>query len=221
VAETRQQRRRAAAQARREPPKRPWLRRPYLLAGIAVGVIVVTAIYFVAGRGSPPPVSSASDLAPAPSYAFHPAVGSIPCESTERVTYHVHAHLAVFVNGKPAGVPYGIGIAEPRQARNTAGGPFVASGSCFYWLHVHDDTGVIHVEAANRQTFTLGQFFDIWQQPLSASQVGPQQGTVYAYLNGEKQTGDPRTIPLAAHNVIQLDVGQDTPPANYSFAPGL
>jgi hypothetical protein len=33
---------------------------------------------------------------------------------------------------------------------------------------------------------------------------------VTAYVNGKRHTGDPRTIPLLAHGVIQLDVGLPT-----------
>ncbi|MBV9119816.1 MAG: hypothetical protein JOZ39_03835 [Chloroflexi bacterium] len=190
---------------------------------MVIAIAAALAIYFVAGRAgsSSAPTATGSFLAPAPDYGGHPITDNIPCEQTERITYHVHAHLAIFVNGQPSGVPYGIGIAPPRQTQDTPDGPFVVGGSCFYWLHTHDATGVIHVEGPNPQNFTLGQFFDVWQQPLSASQVGPQQGTVIAYLNGQKFSGDPRTIPLAAHNLIQLDLGQDTPPASYTFAPGL
>jgi len=53
-------------------------------------------------------------------------------------------------------------------------------------------------------------YFDLLKQPLSASQVGPAKGHVTAYLNAKRFSGDPRTIPLQAHALIQLDVG--TPP---------
>ena len=73
-----------------------------------------------------------------------------------------------------------------------------------------------------QRTFTLGNFFDIWGLPLSANQVGPAQGTVTAYLNGQLFSGDPTTIPLDAHNLIQLDVGAPTiAPQPYTFPAGL
>ncbi|MFI5268710.1 MAG: hypothetical protein ACHQ7M_15150 [Chloroflexota bacterium] len=176
-------------------------------------------IFLVAGRA--PSATSTAFLAPAPSYAGHPTIDNIQCQNTEQVAYHIHSHLAVFVDGQPRGVPEGIGIAAPRQSQNTADGPFVIAGGCFYWLHTHDRTGVIHIESPNEQPYTLGNFFDMWQQPLSASQAGPATGTLIAYVNGQRYQGDPRQIQLAAHAVIQLDVGQDVPPASYTFAPGL
>ena len=59
----------------------------------------------------------------------------------------------------------------PRQVQNTANGPFVAAGACFYWLHTHTPDGVIRIESPEPMPFTLDQFFDIWQQPLTARQV--------------------------------------------------
>ncbi|MGH2834190.1 MAG: hypothetical protein ACRDK2_15575, partial [Solirubrobacteraceae bacterium] len=55
--------------------------------------------------------------------------------------------------------------------------------------------------------YTLGEFFDIWKQPLSSTQVGPASGKVTAFYNGQVFPGEPRDIPLTAHAQIQLDVG--------------
>ncbi len=92
-------------------------------------------------------------------------------------------------------------------------GPFVETGSCFYWLHVHAYDGIIHIESpSTSQTFTLGQFFDEWGIPLSKTQVGPAKGNVTVFFTspGSKTgiyTGDPRNLPLGDHYQIQLDVG--------------
>jgi hypothetical protein len=209
---------------RRQPPKRPprpWIiRRPWLTGGVILAIVVAIIIWVFAGR-APSSTAATSFRAPAPDYAGHPTIDNIQCDTTERVAYHIHQHLAVFVNGQPRGVPEGIGIAAPRQTQNTSDGPFVVSGGCFYWLHTHDRTGVIHVESPTEQAFTLGNFFDVWQQPLSANQVGPATGRVIAYVNGQRYQGDPRQIPLSAHAVIQLDIGQDVSPASYTFPQGL
>jgi hypothetical protein len=205
----------------RTQPPRPWLlRRPWLTGGVLVAILAAILIYLVAGRA--PTASSPSDfLAPAPDYAGHPAIDGIQCENSERVAYHIHAHLAVFVDGDPHGVPEGIGIAAPRRSQDTADGPFVVSGGCFYWLHTHDRTGIIHVESPSEQSYTLGNFFDMWQQPLSPNQVGTAAGPVTAYVNAQEYQGDPSQIPLSAHAVIQLDVGREVPAASFTFAQGL
>jgi hypothetical protein len=151
----------------------------------------------------------------------YPPIHGIPCETSERVVFHIHAHLAIDVDGQPQIVPYGIGIGQPWQIQQSSEGPFVSGGSCFYWLHTHTQDGVIHIESPEQRTFTLGDFFAIWGQSLSSTQVGSAQGEVIAYTNGQRSSGDPNQIPLEAHELIQLDVGADTPPQPFEFPPGL
>ena len=123
------------------------------------------------------------------------------------MVFHIHAHLVVFVNGKQRIVPYGIGIGPPLKGQNTKAGSFVTQGSCFSWLHTHAADGIIHLEGPAQRTYTLGEFFDIWGQPLNATQVGPAHGHVTALFNGKYWDGDPRQIPLLKHAQIQLEVG--------------
>jgi hypothetical protein len=154
-----------------------------------------------------PPIVNAPDLAPASSPAPGESVDGIPCQSGEQVAFHIHSRLTVFVDGRPKAVPYGVGIADPKLQPGI-GIPFVAAGACFSWLHTHAADGIVHIESPVRRVFTLGNFFDIWGQPLSSTQVGPAKGTVTAFYNGRVWTGDPRDIPLHAHLQIQLQVGK-------------
>jgi hypothetical protein len=147
-------------------------------------------------------------------------VHGIQCSSSEQTVYHIHAHLAVFVNGAQRTVPYGIGIPGGTATPETTGGPYVGSGKCFYWLHAHDQSGVIHIESPVQKLYTLGDYFAIWGQPLAAGQVGPAKGTLTAYVNGTRYTGDPNSITLNAHTLIQLDIGQNVPPQSFTFPSG-
>ena len=63
------------------------------------------------------------------------------------------------------------------------------------------------MEAPKQITFNLGEFFDIWGQKLSSTQVGPAHGKVTALVDGKVVKGNPRAIVLKAHELIQLDVG--------------
>lgn len=162
--------------------------------------------------------TDATLLAPAGDVAQSGAVDGITCDSTEQTLFHIHAHLAVYVHGESRLVPAGVGIAPPLQIVNG----FVERGSCLAWLHTHDETGVIHIESPVQRTFTLGNFFDVWGQPLTPTRVGPAQGPVTAYVNGQPFASAPATIPLDAHAVIQLDVGAPVvAPQPYAFPPGL
>ncbi len=145
-----------------------------------------------------------------------PVVDTIPCQSTEMVSYHIHSHLVIYNNGSPVLVPAGIGIGKPWSI---ASGGFIQGGSCFYWIHTHDTSGVIHIEAPGKQKFTLGQFFDIWGQPLTGSNIAGYSGKVSVYVNQKLVTIDPRTVSLKNHENITLEVGKTaTPAANFDFS---
>jgi hypothetical protein len=89
----------------------------------------------------------------------------------------------------------------------TSAGAYVEQGSCFYYLHTHAADGTIHIESPVQRTYTLGEFFDEWGQPLSASQAGPARGKVTVLVNGRVFQGSPRDVPLGSHENLQLEVG--------------
>ncbi|HEY4348553.1 MAG TPA: hypothetical protein VGM80_13275 [Gaiellaceae bacterium] len=135
-------------------------------------------------------------------------VDGVTCQSVEKIAFHIHAHLTIFVNGKAEAIPYGIGIGQPISGVNTAAGPFVTKGSCFMWLHTHASDGIIHIEAPKLQTFTLGQFFAVWGVKLGSTGVGSAKGKVTTFYNGKVWTGKPGAVPLDSEAQIQLDVGK-------------
>jgi hypothetical protein len=167
------------------------------------------------------PIPAGPLLAGVSSSAGGQPVDGISCQASEQTLFHIHAHLAVFVNGTQRRIPAAIGI-PGAQAQNTAQGPFIAAGTCFYWLHTHAADGIIHIESPVQRTYTLGNFFDEWGQPLGPDQVGPATGHVTAIYNGKAYRGNPRGIPLTAHAQILLEVG--TPliaPQPITFPAGL
>ena len=168
------------------------------------------------------PIPRASALAPPRSLANGQQIDGITCQASEQVLFHIHAHLTIFVHGAPRQVPAGIGIARPYEVEQAASGKFIGGATCFMWLHTHSGDGVIHTESPIERTYTLGNFFDIWGQPLSRLRVGPARGPVAALIDGRVFTGNPREIPLLPHAQIQIEVG--TPllaPEHITFPPGL
>ncbi|MDR5739615.1 MULTISPECIES: hypothetical protein [unclassified Caballeronia] len=125
-------------------------------------------------------------------------VDGVICGSGMTETYHVHTHLSIVYNGQARALPANIGL----------------PGSCNYELHTHDNTGIIHVETPYNKVFTLGQFFDIWGEPLTVTNVAGLSGDVVVYIrdNGDirRYMGDPRNIQLGSLREITLQVG--TPP---------
>ncbi|MFC1405148.1 MULTISPECIES: hypothetical protein [Streptacidiphilus] len=146
--------------------------------------------------------------------------GVVKSNSMETTVYHIHAHLQIYVNGVQKNIPYGVGIMPPYSLSGSGSSAFVSGGSKFYFLHTHDETGVIHVESPSKQEYTLGNFFDLWKQPLSTTQVGPNKGTVTVFVDGKKYTGDPTAIKLTAYEKIQLDVGTVTPYKDFTWPSG-
>ncbi len=158
------------------------------------------------------PIPKGVKLATLSTGATGQPVDGIQCNAGEKTVTHVHAHLTVFVNGKARVIPYGVGI-PGFQAVSTPEGPFVETGSCFYWLHTHANDGILHVESpSSTETFTLGQFFAVWGIPLSSTQIGSVTGkqTVFFTAPGKKvgiYKGNPANLPLGSHYQIQINVG--------------
>jgi hypothetical protein len=168
------------------------------------------------------PVPPGRPLARARAPAPDGTVDGISGAAGEQLAFHIHAHLTVFVAGSPRRIPYGVGIAPPLEVAPTPRGTFVVGGSAFFWLHTHAADGIIHIESPIVRTYTLGNFFDIWHEPLSPARVGPVKGRVTAFFNGRRYLGNPRGIPLLAHAQIQLDVGRPlVAPETIDFPPGL
>lgn len=122
-------------------------------------------------------------------------VDGLTCSPSMSVIFHVHAHLAVINNGHWLQLPQNIGRLQ----------------QCDYEMHTHDHTGIIHIEAPTVKDYTLGNFFDIWGQPLTNTNVGGITGNVVAYINdnGEarRYMGDLRAIKLTSHRDVTLQIG--------------
>jgi len=83
------------------------------------------------------------------------------CIPSDPPAYHIHPFLRIDIEGSPYPIPGGIGI----------------TSSCTNPVHTHDGHDPtthfveVHVEAPVRRSFTLGDFFLVWGQPFSPSQV--------------------------------------------------
>jgi hypothetical protein len=155
------------------------------------------------------PIPKGPPLAPAASKATPDEdVDGIRCERNAELVFHVHSHLTLFVNGEARRVPAGVGIWPPIGPHNYRRGQFGVTGeNCITWLSTRYADGLIHVESSEQRTFDLGDFFDVWGQPLGPNELGPEKGDVTAIVDGRVWTDDPRRIPLTSHAQIQLQVG--------------
>ena len=129
--------------------------------------------------------------------ALGQTINGISCDAQEGQRIHIHQHLTIYDHGIQVLVPQFIGI--PVGAR------------CIYWLHTHTPDGFIHVEAPLDRSFTLGDFFAVWGQPITRQQVASAKTkkgeSTRVWLNGDVYKGDPAKIPLTAHADIVIQVG--------------
>ena len=137
----------------------------------------------------------------------YPPINGVTCDSTRHSTYHIHAHLHIYIDGKPVSIPQGIGIA--------------ADGSCYYWMQTQSSDGIIHIEAlAKVHNVALDDFLTIWHDGFSNLNF-PQQLTQNSgwkiYINGKLFAGkvtSPLTteVALSPHDLVTLEYGPNNPP---------
>lgn len=121
-------------------------------------------------------------------------VGGVGCLVTEN--YHLHTHLSIFKDGQRLAIPRNVGLQ-----------------GCAYELHTHDASGILHVETDIAKKFTLGQFFAVWGQPLTAGNVAGLTGASIEVfvVDGNvisKVDGNWADIELTAHRSINIVIGE-------------
>ncbi len=177
-----------------------------------------------------PATGAASWPLPADPMGLARKAGLTP-EPAERLQYHVHAHLDVFVNGTRVEVPAGIGI----DTKNPSVSSFDLDGGQVGWglksecsspcispLHTHDPSGIIHTESASPTPNVLGQFFTQWDVALDANCVGgycKPKDPIAFYVNGAASSLDPTKIELADGREIAIVIGTPPPIIPSKFDP--
>lgn len=128
-------------------------------------------------------------------------IAGISCDAQEGSRIHIHQHLIVLDHGNPVNIPPNVG--QPAGKR------------CIYWLHTHTPDGIIHIEAPKDHSFSLGDFFKIWGEPLSRTQAASAHATkgtsLKVWVNGKLYKGDPNSIKLLAHTDIVIEAGPPFP----------
>jgi hypothetical protein len=153
--------------------------------------IILACLFFVLAVFAPAPRARAQNL------FSGLAIDGIRCEASEGVAEHLHTDLQLFGRGRSVEIPAGIGMP--------------AGANCLYWLHTHNSDGIVHIESPVVRTFTLGDFFDIWGEPLSRTEAAqlkaPRGAALLITVNGKRWTRDPRSIPLRDREQIVIQNG--------------
>jgi hypothetical protein len=129
-------------------------------------------------------------------------IGTFTCVVNPPQVYHAHAHVSILVNNEAQAVPAFVGSADT-----------ATQGHCFYPIHTHDQSGKIHVEGTAPFTATLGNLFQLWQQPLTNTNVAGITGLpieIFVTENGvvtRVEEADWSSIELKDHREITIGLG--------------
>jgi hypothetical protein len=158
-------------------------------------------------------------------------VDGITCDPVMSDNYHVHVFVGIYVNGTQLALPIALGMVNPGAPLNG----FINTAQCFYHIHTHDSSGIVHVEDPDPNgvprtgtLYTLKNVLDVWGITVNGTQVGQFQGPVVVLTSGQVYRGDqnggevpsstytfyggdPNGIPLYSHEVIWLLVGPTYP----------
>jgi hypothetical protein len=131
-------------------------------------------------------------------------IGGLRCTQARGRRFGVH--LELFVDGLDVVIPPGVGVALPQHRH----GAYVTGGRCSYPLRTSDPTGVI--EVARGAAVALGDFFDVWGQPLSERRaLGFSAGArrrLAVFVNGQRWRGPVRAVALRRHASIVVELGR-------------
>ena len=137
----------------------------------------------------------------------YPPINGVNCDSSMQSSFHIHAHVTIYINGKQVPIPAGIGIA--------------ADGSCFYWMHTHTSDGIIHIEAPQKlHNLALDDFLTIWHDGFANLNFPAELNSPTGwkiYVNGKLFTSVAVTsplkteVPLASHDIVTLEYGSPNP----------
>lgn len=195
-----QQRRQERTQSRFQQQREDTRSRLATILTIAVVVVLAGSLItylVIRNNAGTDPLAQAQQIVD-PNYG---PIDGVYCDANEQLAYHIHAHLTIYMNGQQVPLVANTGIAPVGVTSN-------ANVTCLYWLHTHDNTGVIHIESPTTKIYTLSQFFDIWERFSSSSSAFPTElssstGWVI-YVNGKQVNTDFSHLQLHAHDLITL-----------------
>ncbi len=147
-------------------------------------------------------------------------VDGVSCDRTMVTNlYHVHVYLGIVDNGRLVAMPDAVGMVDPGPDANG----YTNTAQCFYHIHTHDASGMIHLEVDRNLPysdviFKLKNLLDIWGVPHDSTRFGPFQGPVHVFVGNVplKQTvvshyapynGNYEDIRLRSHEAIWIEIG--------------
>lgn len=115
----------------------------------------------------------------------------------ENMALHIHPMLEIEILGQKQTIPANVGISDAGMRP----------------IHTHDDTGKLHVESPYFDNFYLKDFFQIWGQTFSDTQIfsykADEKHIVKVYVNGQTDT---RYGDILLHDGDNIKIRYETKP---------
>jgi len=130
-------------------------------------------------------------------------IGNFTCVLNPTHAFLQVAHVSIMLNNEPLALPGNIGASPTGNTH------------CFYTVHTHNSSGKVHVTPTVAGTYTLGNFFDIWKQPLTNTNVAGITGLpIEIFITDGTTTtkveeADWMNIEMKDHRQITISVGTE------------
>ncbi|MBP6926262.1 MAG: hypothetical protein KBB70_01015 [Candidatus Pacebacteria bacterium] len=149
--------------------------------GLIIVVLFGGVLFFMFNQES----SKRSFLSTAPTHEI-----ALTCTTDMATTFHIHPVLTIMFDGVKQVIPTNVGIVD----------------GCMNPLHTHDDLGTLHVESPVQRDFTLGDFFTVWKQPFSKTQILDKTvtgaGSITMTINGKPVDTFENTVLVDADQIV-------------------
>ncbi len=124
-------------------------------------------------------------------------ISGITCDKVEHLVYHNHTKLIMKFQNETHNIPAGIGIIP---------------NDCIFWLHTHDDSGIIHIESPIKTAFSLDQFLKVWDifdnssfiENISKNNIAANVSTI-SENSSQSKSDNYKNIILENNAIITLD----------------
>ena len=129
-------------------------------------------------------------------------ISGITCDEVEHLVYHNHTKLIIKIQNETLNIPAGIGIIPK---------------NCIFWLHTHDDSGIIHIESPIKTAFSLDQFLKVWSifdnssfvKNISENDI-PANVSMISENGSKNKSDDYKNIILENNAIITLDFANES-----------
>lgn len=148
--------------------------------------------------------------------------GKVPCLPSMGNGYHVHVFFGIVYKGQLMAMPDTVGMVKPGPEVNG----YTNTAQCFYEIHTHDASGIVHIEVAQPHpldsvVFKVKDLLKVWGVAHGDNTFGPFKGKIHIYTGMPPALGQTvvstyapfggsqwTNMGLRSHEVIWVEIGK-------------